>query len=231
MKLARLLLLIALGAIGVMLVAPPAAWLGALLPAPFHFKYASGTLWKGQVLIASREPLCPVAWQFAGFAEGAVRFNVSASAPCTGRAVLVMKQDSVMVQDLALDLDAAFLAKFIPGFETWRPAGRLGLHSPAFALWPVTQGEGTLNWQGARLAKLPIEKLGDYEANFKLQGTGLSAQVHTLTGPLMLEGEAGFAGSPNVNLIASSQDPKLERWLRTLGIMEGPGRYRLAVRM
>jgi len=229
MKLLRLALLCALGAVGVLVIMPPASLLGAWLPEPFRLHYASGTLWQGQVLLATDRPLCPLAWKYAGFSERTLSIDLTLGAPCSGRAMLDLKPEGAALRQLELELPAALVVQFIPKLQSWQLGGRFSLNSPRLALTPATLGEGDLTWIGAQLARLPIAKLGDYTAHFTLNGHVVEARVSTLQGPLNLEGDLGFADTPRANLIASSDDPKIALWIRTLGIMEGPGQYRLRI--
>ena len=79
----------------------------------------------------------------------------------------------------------------------------------------------------ARAAGLALESFGSYQAQLQLDGNHAVGNVTTLQGPLMLEGRVEFDQQPRVDMLASSDEPQVAGWLKTLGLPVGDGRYRL----
>ncbi len=214
-------------ACAVVVVNAPAGWLAAALPAPLRFSHASGTLWAGSAVLATSQPLCAIDWRLAGVEAQSLAIELQGRAPCEGRAHLLLGSQRIELKDLLLTTSAEMLSREIPAAQAWAAGGQLQIEAAALTIAPRTQGQGRLIWRDARAAGLPVSPLGDYRADFTLDGASVAAKVTTLKGPLMLAGSVSYAGQLQANVLASSSEGKVEGWIRTLGLAEGGGRYRL----
>ena len=227
MRLATRLLLAGAGAQAATVWFAPAAGLAPWLPPPFQFAYASGTVWKGEALLAGPSPLCPIAWQVSGWRGDSIEIELRADTPCRGQAKLQLSPQRVALSKLDLALSANMLAHAAAALKTWQVGGELRLQAAQLALAPRTKGEATLTWMNARAAGLALESFGSYQAQLQLDGNHAVGDVTTLQGPLMLEGRVEFDQQPRVDMLASSDEPQVAGWLKTLGLPAGDGRYRL----
>lgn len=220
-------LLVAFTACGVVVANAPAGWLALVLPSPLKFSYSSGTLWAGSAVLATSQPLCAIDWRLGGVERQSLVIELQGRAPCEGHARLLLGANRLDLTDLVLTVSADRLSREIPAAHAWAPGGELKIEAAALAVAPRTQGQGQLTWSNARAAGLPVSPLGDYRADFTLDGANITAAVTTINGPLMLEGSVSFAGQLQANVLASSDEAQVAGWIRTLGIAESSGRYRL----
>ncbi len=96
----------------------------------------------------------------------------------------------------------------------------------------TTRGSAVLQWRAAGSALSPVSPLGDYELRLEGQDSGARATLHTLEGPLQLDGQASWAsGSKPVFQVTahvpSQFQQRLAPFLRLIAVERGEGRFDL----
>ncbi|MCF8178530.1 MAG: type II secretion system protein N [Sulfuritalea sp.] len=81
----------------------------------------------------------------------------------------------------------------------------------------------------------PISPLGDYEFNLEADGARIELLLHTLKGPLQLDGKGAWAmgNRPDFLVVAQVAPEHLEQLgplLRLIAVERGPGRFELQFR-
>lgn len=182
----------------------PARWLMAWMPAswPLAVVDASGSIWRGQALVALGPPgmrrTLPDAlrwhWQWDGLAPSMRVSHPWLAGPLSLRPGL----GRVHVSAQSLRLPASTLAVAGAPFNTLEPGGQLTV------AWPsLTLGAGalpaqllTLQWADAASARVRVRPLGSYRAQLSGQPDGTVAlKVDSLKGPLLVEAQGTLARS------------------------------------
>ena len=216
-----------LGAVTVVVVRAPAAWLTVFLPPPLQAQFVSGSVWAGQMVVSGRGLACPLAWSVREAGWLWVGVDARLASPCEGAARITFTPDAIRATKVRLTTGVAQLTEVLPALQSWRPGGTLQLSADQLQLAPLTRGRLQLEWREVKFAGLPVATFGDYAAATEVEGTQLRGSVHTLKGPLMLEGTFEISQNARADLRASSTDPRIEGWIKTLGIPDGSGGYHL----
>lgn len=93
-------------------------------------------------------------------------------------------------------------------------------------------GNATLQWRAAGSALTPVSPLGDYELRLDGEGATVNATLHTIEGPLRLEGKGSWTrGARPVFLGMASVPPQhqqqLAPLLRLIAVERGAGSFEL----
>jgi hypothetical protein len=185
-------------------------------------------------------------WQpLALVTAASVRFKIGWTPPSgsrmgNGDATIDVSLTHFTLQNVALEVDAALLARHIPAIALVQPSGRLRIDSDRFAISHrreplLLAGDAELSWQGAGLAMTPVAPLGDYRLRVTGQRGAATLALATLRGALQLEGKGELAESARGTFTGSAQPmPQLDLptrdALRPLLANFGPevdGRHRL----
>jgi len=112
----------------------------------------------------------------------------------------------IALTDTDIDLPAAALALGSPRLAALNLTGDILLHIDSLSIGrEQTLGKLSLQWRNAGSAYTPISPLGDYELNLDSDGKTIQALLHTLDGPLQLDGKGSWAngGNPDLRAVAS----------------------------
>jgi general secretion pathway protein N len=201
---------------------------------------AQGTVWSGQgrieirgtatTAVLTRElhwnldksqlPFARLAWHLA-VAEDAPLSTVTAG------------WSSMAISQLDLDLPAAAVAQVLPAMAGYGLGGRLQLHIDTLAFGPdVTEGSATLQWHAASTALAPVSPLGSYALRFEGAGAGIGISLHTLQGPLQLDGTGTLAGGERpvfsaVAQVSAGERDVLAPFLRLFSVENPDGSFAL----
>jgi hypothetical protein len=204
---------------------------------------ASGTLWSGTGQIEIRDPNLrrgvakSIAWRIrpSYLLLGKLRYEVALDhAP--RRFPVTLSPARIEVENADIGLPAAALGLGAPKLAPLRLSGELLLHIARLAFGRSgIQGNATLQWRGAGSAFTPISPLGDYELRLDGDGAAVRAALHTLQGPLQLEGQGSwsrgrrpaFRGSARV---APQHRQQLVPLLRMFAVDRGEGRFDLLLK-
>ena len=158
---------------------------------------ARGTLWSGSGQLEIRDARGlrglgePVAWRFAPTSLLRARFAYEvalASAPRPFPVAIFWSR--IELADADIVLPAATLGHLVPKLATLGLKGELALHVPRLSLGRgATRGSATMQWRGAGSALAPVSPLGDYELRISGEGPTVRTTLHTLQGPLQLDGQ------------------------------------------
>jgi general secretion pathway protein N len=72
-------------------------------------------------------------------------------------------------------------------------------------------GDATLRWRAAGSALTPVSPLGEYEVRFKAAGPVMQADLRTLEGPLVLEGNGKWISGEAPSFLATARVPAQQR--------------------
>jgi general secretion pathway protein N len=216
-------------------VRAPAAWVGDWLQArsKLHLVDARGTLWRGSAMLALSDgrqlTLVPgrLAWrvELASLASGRVGLHLMhpwLAAPLS----LSLGARTASLQAGTAELPAAALAVLGAPFNTVRPGGVLELRwSDCELRAGALAGELQIDWRGAQSALSAVAPLGEYRLNVSGTGEGARLRLHTLSGPLHLEGNGNLSGGRvRFQGLASAEAPMrpaLNGLLGVLGLRAG----------
>ena len=239
------LLGLGLGAYALSLIATaPASLIDAALQAAsasrLRLVEARGTLWSGAGLIELRDEkhrssvAKNIAWQVlpAYLLRGELRCEVELEEPGKHFPV-TLSTARVEVADADIALPAAALGLGVPELPSLGLLGEVLLHIERLSLAPgAIHGNATLQWRAAGSAFTRVSPLGDYELRFAGEGAAARASLHTLRGPLQLDGNGTWkAGGKSVfqgtARIAPQHLQQLAPLLRLIAIERGEGLFDL----
>jgi general secretion pathway protein N len=201
---------------------------------------AGGTLWSGAGQLEIRD----AGGQF-GFAKHVawrLRPGASFRAPLAyeiafGSATrpfpLTIFWSRIELANADIHLPAAALGLGVPKLAVLELTGDVNLHVASFSMGrSATRGSATLQWLRAGSAFSPVSPLGDYELRFDGKGPAVHATLHTLQGPLQLDGRGSWAAGRRAEFLATANMPprfrqRLEPFLRLIAVERGDGSYRL----
>ncbi|MBN9478337.1 MAG: hypothetical protein ABS43_07130 [Bordetella sp. SCN 67-23] len=190
------ILLCALVALAAALAVLPARWLIAILPAqwPVAVVDASGTLWRGNALLALGFPEArstlptPIEWQTKWDGGPLVEIR---HPWLDGPLGLRLQTTGFLLSGRTLKLPASTLEQLGAPFNTLRPAGDLRLKWPSLRLnGGIPPGELLdAEWSNAGTALSLLRPIGHYRARLTGEAGGAVAlALSTLSGPLTMEG-------------------------------------------
>jgi general secretion pathway protein N len=204
---------------------------------------AGGTLWSGTGLIEIRDAnrdngvAKSMAWRIrpAYLLLGKLRYEVTLDhAP--RHFPVTISPTRIEVVDADISLPAAALGVGVPKLAPLGLTGDMLLHIArlAFARSSI-QGNATLQWRGAGSAFTRISPLGDYELRLEGDGAAVHASLHTLQGPLQLDGQGSWESGHNPVFQGSARVPpaqqqQLAPLLRMIAVERGAGRFELQLR-
>ena len=190
-----------LGAYALSLIATaPASLIDAALQAAsdnrLRLADARGTLWSGTGQIELRDEkrrtsvAKSVAWQMlpAYLLRGELRCDVELDQAGKHFPVTISAA-RIEVADANIALPAAALGLGVPDLAALGLIGEVLLHVERLSFAPeAIRGNATLQWRAAGSAFTRVSPLGDYELRFEGEGAAAHASLHTLGGPLQLDG-------------------------------------------
>jgi general secretion pathway protein N len=99
----------------------------------------------------------------------------------------------------------------------------------------ATRGHATLQWRAAGSGFSPLSPLGDYEFRFAGNGAEVAITLHTLAGPLQLEGRGSWRHGQRPLFLAIARVPtelqqRLAPFLRLIAAQRGDGSFELQLK-
>lgn len=200
---------------------------------------AQGTLWSGQGTLEIRNAATAAVltrdlkWQLDAaqllFARLAWRLTFATGALPS---VVTATRHRIKISQLDLALPAAAVTQALPAVAGYGLGGEMRLHIDTLGFGPdVTEGSATLQWHGASTALAPISPLGSYELRLKGAGANMGISLHTLQGPLLLEGSGTLVNGrrPVFTALArvSAGAESLAPFLRLFAVENSDGSFAL----
>ncbi len=239
MKLRRIILVV-LGAYAVFLAAAAPAWIAtvriaAAAPGTVDFIEPRGTLWHGAagVRIAGAA-LERVEWTFLPqrlfSGEWAYALHIADPA-AKADAVAARGFSGWRVHDLAAEVQAGLLARWLPLFGVFSPGGQFRIDAARLAFdGNNIEGQAQLLWRNAALSLSEVRPLGDYGADITLHDRRADYTVKTNSGTLRVAGRGSFQPplqwSFNGEATAAADAlPRLQDLLKTIGTPNDKGVY------
>lgn len=142
----------------------------------------------------------------------------------------------VGIENLEATLPASALALVMPRLAALDLSGTLQLRIDSLELGQSTlSGKARLAWSLAGSALTPVHPLGDYELRVNGSESKVSVTLHTLQGPLNLQGEGTWAQGAPPTFFATARAPKpLDRQLapvlRLIGTERRDGSFELLLK-
>lgn len=199
---------------------------------------AHGTLWSGTGQLEIRDARGrrglgePVAWRFAPAALLRARFAYEVALASAARPFPVtIFWSRIELADADISLPAAALGHLVPKLATLGLTGELALHVPRLSLGRgATRGSATMQWRGAGSALSPVSPLGDYELRVSGDGPTVRTTLHTLQGPLQLDGQGVWSDRRPPEFVATARLPPDQRqamapFLRLITVERGDGSF------
>jgi general secretion pathway protein N len=204
---------------------------------------ARGTLWSGSGLIEIRDldgqsrVVKNLAWRFRLDAalRGLFTYEVEFGYGYTPFPVTIF-WSRIELKNADIQLPAAALGIGIPKLAAMELAGDLNLHIASLSLGrSATLGSATVQWLAAGSTLSPISPFGNYELRLNGNGSTVHATLHTLQGPLQLDGQGSWASghSPVFSVLAHAPPPfqqRFEPFLRLISIERDAGRFELQLK-
>jgi len=201
---------------------------------------ARGTLWSGRGYIEIRDVkrqtgiARSIVWRVlpASLLRGKLRYEV-ALGQAARRSSATISLSRIEVTDAEIDLPAAVLGLAEPKLASLELAGDVLLRIARLSFGhSVIEGSGMLQWRGAGSALAPVSPLGDYELRFKGDGSAVRASLHTLQGPLQVDGEGSWAVGGNPAFVGTARIPpqhkqQLAPLLRLIAVERRDGSFTL----
>ena len=198
-----LALLMAIAIMVTIAVRAPAAWLGDWLEARSKLRLvdARGTLWQGTALLGfsnGRETtLVPgrIEWRIDTFTPNRIAGQVSHPWLRSPLALSLGTQGIGFAKGAAR-LPAGVLASAGAPFNTVRPGGILELAwTDGEIRGTALTGELQIDWRDAQSALSTVTPLGSYRLRITGAGAPPTMELHTLSGPLQMQGKGTMEGS------------------------------------
>lgn len=149
---------------------------------------------------------------------------------------VTLSWSGIELMNADLNLPARALGMGIPKLATLGLTGDMNLHIARLSLGrSTTLGSVTLQWLVAGSALSPISPLGDYELRLNGNGATVQATLHTLKGPLQLEGQGSWTSGRNPVFLATAYappelQPRLAPFLRLIAVERAAGRFELQLK-
>lgn len=144
---------------------------------------------------------------------------------------VTLSPSRIALTDTDIDLPAAALALGLPRLAALNLTGDILLHIDSLSIErEQTLGKLNLQWRNVGSAYTPISPLGDYELNLDSDGKTIQALLHTLDGPLQLDGKGSWANGGNPDFRAVARVPpqhqqQLSPLLRMIATERGAGNF------
>jgi hypothetical protein len=166
-------------------------------------------------------------WLFLGRAQVELRL-VDSNIDLHGQ--LGVTYNSVYLDDVGADINAAYAMTAYPPAALFSPAGRITLHAAAVRIQPGSMtGKAELTWTNAAASLSNGKVLGDYRLTLDGQGQSVPLQLDTLKGKLKLDGQGMWQpGNGHIrlsgNAMPQEQPSEVDALLQLMGPDLGGGR-------
>ena len=242
------LLAIGLGAYALALIATaPATLVDAGLQRASHGRLrladAHGTLWSGSGQIEIRDTggragvVKGLAWRVVpeSLLRGHLVCDVALE-QATRRFPVTVTLSRVELANADISLPAAVLGLGVPKLAPLGLTGDVLIHVASLSIArDGLEGHATLQWRAAGSAFSPVSPLGDYELRLEGEGTAVRAVLHTLQGPIQLDGKGSWTHGDRPTFLATARVPpqhqlQLAPLLRLIAIERGDGSFELQLK-
>lgn len=204
---------------------------------------AQGTLWSGSGQIEIRDAsrrngiAKSIAWRMlpAALLRGQLACEIELDQAARRFPVSISPWRAELA-NADINVPAVALGLAVP---EWAPLGLTGEIRIHVANVSVGRGDMkgnvTLQWRAAGSAHSPVSPLGDYEMRLAGEGPAVRATLHTLQGPLQLEGQGSWANGRRPVFVATARMPpefqqRLAPFLRLFAVERGDGSFELQLK-
>jgi len=208
-----------------------------------HLVETHGTLWSGSGQIELRDAqgragvARHLAWRLQpesllrGHLAGDIQHGHDG-----GRFPVTVSLSGIGIANADIRLPAAALGLGVPMLSALGLSGEVELHIPALVIEQgQVRGSLALRLNQAGSAFTPISPLGNYELNLDGQGAEVQLLLHTLQGPLKLDGKGTWKVGHALDFLAIAQVPpqhlqQLSPLLRLIAVERRAGSFELQLK-
>lgn len=197
-----------------------------------------GTVWSGRATAELRDDgggrrwSAPLSWRWqpAALLAGRLDYRLG-TGPAASLSAVSVTRSRVEFSGVDIRMPAARLAEAIPALAPWGVGGELQLRADRLAFGPAHAAGGfTVHWRAAGSTLSPVSPLGDYALEVEGRDQAWRARLHTLAGPLQLDGHGGWRSGDRPAFEATAVVPaplrdQLAPFLRMVAIERGEGRF------
>ena len=242
------LLAIGLGVYALALIATaPAALVDARLQAAsdgrLRIAEAQGTLWSGTGQLEIRDArgrsglAKRVAWRLlpGALLRARLAYEVELD-PGSRPFPVTIFWSRLDIANADIRLPAVALGHVVPKLAALGLTGDMNLQIPTLSIGcDTTRGSATVQWRAAGSALSPISPLGDYELRIMGEGPTVRTTLHTLQGPLQLDGQGVWSNGHKPEFLATAHMPpqlqqRLAPFLRLIAVERGDGSFELRLK-
>ncbi|MGV8923072.1 MAG: type II secretion system protein N [Thermomonas sp.] len=204
---------------------------------------ARGTLWSGEGLIEIRDErgrsglAKPVTWRFLPFALMRARLAYEVELDRGSRPFPVaLTWSGIELADADISLPAMALGQAVPKLAALGLTGDMHLQIPEFVIGrSAVRGNATMQWRNAGSALSPVSPLGGYELRISAEGSAIRTVLHTLQGPLQLDGNGtwingGQSGFHAIARMPAELQSQLAPFLRLIAVERDDGSFELQLK-
>jgi general secretion pathway protein N len=149
---------------------------------------------------------------------------------------LTISWPRIEIADVDIRLPATALGLVSPKLAALSLTGEVQLQIASFSVGrDAMLGGAMLLWRSAGSALSPVSPLGDYEMRFEGEGPVIRTTLHTLHGPLQLDGQGSWADGRNLGFLVTARIPpefqeQLWPFLRLIAVERGDGSFELQIK-
>ena len=199
---------------------------------------AQGTLWSGTGLLELRDErgrsglARTLAWRLmpATLLRARLGYEVELG-PLSRPFPVTISWSRIELAEADISLPAVALGHVVPKLATLGLTGDMNLRIPRLSIGrDSTQGDATVQWRSAGSALSPVAPLGDYELRIRGEGSTVRTTLHTLAGPLQLDGQGAWASGRKPEFLATAHmapqfRQQLAPFLRLIAVERGDGSF------
>lgn len=199
---------------------------------------ARGTLWSGHGQLELRDPrgraglAKRVTWRLlpAALVRARLAYEIELD-PLSRPFPVTLSWSRIELADADIGLPAAALGQVVPKLATLGLTGDMNLHIPNISIRRnATRGNATVQWRNAGSALSPVAPLGDYELRIRGDGPTVRTTLHTLQGPLQLDGQGAWTTGRKPEFLATARMPpqfrqRLAPFLQLIAVERGDGSF------
>lgn len=204
---------------------------------------AQGTLWSGTGQLEIRDTgrrtgvAKSIAWRVVP--ESLLRGHLVCEVgleQATERFPVTISLSRIKLANADISLPASALGLGVPKLAPLELTGEVRLQVSNLSIGrSATRGGATLQWRAAGSALTPVSPLGDYELRLVWEGTAVRATLHTLQGPLWLDGKGSWTRGDSPAFLAIARIPpqhqqQLAPLLRLIAVERGDGSFELQLK-
>jgi len=199
---------------------------------------AQGTLWSGTGLLELRDErgrsglARTLAWRLTPAALLRARLGYEVElGPLSRPFPVTISWSRIELAEADISLPAVALGHVVPKLATLGLTGDMNLRIPRLSIGrDSTQGDATVQWRSAGSALSPVAPLGDYELRIRGEGSTVRTTLHTLAGPLQLDGQGAWASGRKPEFLATAHmapqfRQQLAPFLRLIAVERGDGSF------